>query len=82
MPGTVSLVVKRLGLEADHSPPSIGKVKNGWSYTSSLPISLHGVVLNYEMDISSQRLTLLSTGRTLHYFTYYTRRCTFNCVYF
>jgi len=26
---------KRLGLEADHSPPSVAEVKNAWSYTST-----------------------------------------------
>jgi len=27
--------VKRLGREADHSPPSSAVVKNAWSYTST-----------------------------------------------
>jgi hypothetical protein len=31
----VSLNVKQLGHEADHSLPSIAEVKNVWSYTSS-----------------------------------------------
>jgi len=31
--------------EADHSPPSSTKVKNLWSYTSTHPICLDGVVL-------------------------------------
>jgi hypothetical protein len=31
--------------EADHSPPSSAKVKNPWSYTSTSPIHLHGLVL-------------------------------------
>jgi hypothetical protein len=31
--------------EAHHSPESISKVKNEWSYTST-PIRLHGLVLN------------------------------------
>jgi len=34
----LSLGVKRLGLEADHSPASIAEVKNAWSYTSTPPI--------------------------------------------
>jgi hypothetical protein len=34
------------GGEADHSPPSSPKVKNAWSYTSTPPIYLHGVVLS------------------------------------
>jgi hypothetical protein len=53
MPGALSLGVKRPGREADHSPPTIAKVKNMWSYTSTLPICPHGVVLS------------LSTGTTL-----------------
>jgi hypothetical protein len=35
-----------LGSEADHSPPSRAKVKNVWSYTSTPPICLRGVVLS------------------------------------
>jgi hypothetical protein len=35
--------VKRSGSEADHSPPSSAEMKNVWSYTSILNISLHGV---------------------------------------
>jgi hypothetical protein len=38
--------VKRLGREADHSSPSNAEVKNEWSYTSTPPIRLHGVVLS------------------------------------
>jgi hypothetical protein len=45
IPAAVSLGVKRLGREADHSPPSSTEVKNAWSYTSTLPIRLHGVML-------------------------------------
>jgi hypothetical protein len=33
---TLSVVVKRPGREADHSPPSTAEV-NAWSYTSTLP---------------------------------------------
>jgi hypothetical protein len=46
VPGAVSLAVKRPGREADHSPPSSAEVKNAWSYTSTPPIRLHGVVLS------------------------------------
>jgi hypothetical protein len=35
-PGALSLGVKRLGHEADYSPPSSAEVKNAWSYTSAL----------------------------------------------
>jgi len=34
------------GGKADHSPPSSAEVKNAWSYTSTNPICLHGVVLS------------------------------------
>jgi hypothetical protein len=38
--------IKQPGPEADHSPPSSVEVKNAWSYTSTPPIRLHGVVLS------------------------------------
>jgi hypothetical protein len=37
--------VKRPEHEVDHSPPSSAEIKNAWSYTSTPPIRLHGVVL-------------------------------------
>jgi len=37
---------KRPGREADHSLPSSSRSKNEWSYTSTPPIRLHGVVLS------------------------------------
>jgi len=40
------LGVKWPGHKADHSPPSSDKVKNVWSYTSTLSVCLHGVVLS------------------------------------
>jgi hypothetical protein len=46
VPGALSLGVKRPGREADHSLPSSAEVKNAWSYTSTPPIRLHGVVLS------------------------------------
>jgi len=46
LPEAPSLGVKRPGCEADHSPPSSAEVKNAWSYTSTFPIRLHGVVLS------------------------------------
>jgi hypothetical protein len=45
-PRALSPGVKLLGREADHSPPSCGKVKNAWSYTSTPPIRIHEVVLS------------------------------------
>jgi hypothetical protein len=44
--GALSLGVKRQGSEVDHSPPSRAEVKNAWSYNSTPPIRLHGVVLS------------------------------------
>jgi hypothetical protein len=38
--------VKLPGRESDHSSPSSAEVKNAWSYTSTLPIRLYGVVLS------------------------------------
>lgn len=35
--------LQRLWREANHSPPSSSEVNNGWSYTSTPPICLHGV---------------------------------------
>jgi hypothetical protein len=37
--------IKRLGREADHSPPTNAEVKKIWIYIHS-PIRLHGVVVN------------------------------------
>jgi hypothetical protein len=34
------------GGNAYHSPPSSAEVKNAWSYTSTPPVRLHGVVLS------------------------------------
>jgi hypothetical protein len=45
--GALSLGLKRPVREADHSPPSSAEVNNAWSYTSTPPIRLHGVVLIY-----------------------------------
>jgi hypothetical protein len=44
--GALSLVVKRPGREADHSSPSSAEVEVAWSYASTPPIRLHGVVLS------------------------------------
>jgi hypothetical protein len=46
VPCVFSLGVKRPGGEADHSPPSSADVKNAWSYTSTPPVCLHGVMLS------------------------------------
>jgi hypothetical protein len=44
-PGVFSLGVKRPGCEAELSSLSSAEVKNAWSYTSTSPQRLHGVVL-------------------------------------
>jgi hypothetical protein len=44
--GDISLGVKWLGCEADHSPPPSAKVKNGWGYTSTSPVHCHIMVLS------------------------------------
>jgi hypothetical protein len=41
VPWALSLGIKQLRCEADHSPPSSAEVKNVWSYTSTPPIHLH-----------------------------------------
>jgi hypothetical protein len=46
VPGALFLEVKRPKRDADHSPPSSAEVKNKWSYTSTPPVRLHGVVLS------------------------------------
>jgi hypothetical protein len=47
VPGALSLEVKRPGREADHSPLSSAKVnERSYSYTSTPPIHLHGMVLS------------------------------------
>jgi hypothetical protein len=46
VPRALSLGVKRLGREADHSPPSSSRSKTEWSYTSTPLIRLHGMVLS------------------------------------
>jgi hypothetical protein len=43
---TLSLGLKRPGRETDHLSPSSADVKSVWSYTSTPPIRLHGVVLS------------------------------------
>jgi len=43
--------VKRPGCKAGHSHQPSAEVKNAWSYTSSLPISLHSLVLNFNLFI-------------------------------
>jgi hypothetical protein len=46
VPGEIPWGVKRPRREADHSPPSNVKIKNG-EILPPLPIRLHGLVLNF-----------------------------------
>jgi hypothetical protein len=46
VPGVLSMGVKRPWRESDHSSPSSAEVKNAWTYTSTTPVHLHGVVLS------------------------------------
>jgi hypothetical protein len=46
VPGALSLGVKQLGREADHSLLSSAEVNDAWSYTSTPPIHLYGMVLS------------------------------------
>jgi hypothetical protein len=50
VPGALSPGVKHPGHEADHSPPSSSEVKNAWSYISTPPIRLHGVMFNQAQE--------------------------------
>jgi hypothetical protein len=49
---TPTLGVKRPGREADQSSPSSTEVKNAWSYTSTNPIHLRGVLFSYSAGIN------------------------------
>jgi len=48
--GALSLGIKQLGREANHSPPSSVEVKKAWSYISIPPVCLHGMVLSYSTE--------------------------------
>jgi hypothetical protein len=50
--GSFSLELKRPGSEVDTSSASSAEVKNAWSYTSTSPVRIHGVVLNQAMGAS------------------------------
>jgi hypothetical protein len=48
--GALSLGVKQRGREADHSPPSSAEVRNAWSYTSTPPKRLDGVMHSWKKE--------------------------------
>jgi hypothetical protein len=50
----LSLLIKRPGREADHSPSSRAEVKNTWGNTSTLSIRLHGMVLSQTTKAQGQ----------------------------
>jgi hypothetical protein len=54
VPGALFLGIKWWGHEADHSPPCSAEVKNAWSYTSTPPIQLHGVMLSLKNKAHGQ----------------------------
>jgi hypothetical protein len=60
VPGAPYLGVKRPGREADHLTPSSAEVKNEWSYTSTPPIRLYGVVLSLKIKGTNLPLSLSS----------------------
>jgi hypothetical protein len=59
--GALSVGVKWPGREADHSLPSSAEVKNAWSYTSTPPVHLHGLVLSYSTGITLPLPDITST---------------------
>jgi hypothetical protein len=64
--------VKWPGHEADHSPPSSAKVKNVWSYTSTSPIRLHGVVLSWRKHRDNFTLTFYTLPCSHRKYTFQT----------
>jgi hypothetical protein len=47
VPGALTPWIKRLGLEADHShTSSSAEIMSEWSYTSTHPLSTHGMEIN------------------------------------
>jgi len=46
VPSVLTPWVKRPGREADHLPPHSAEVKNTYSYTSTPPTRLHGMILS------------------------------------
>jgi hypothetical protein len=53
VPGAFSLGIKRPGREVDHSPTSSDEDKNAWSYTSTPPVRIHGLVLSWSTRITA-----------------------------
>jgi hypothetical protein len=55
--GVLYPAIKRPGRGADHSPSTSAEVMNAWSYVSTPPIRLCGVVLHEAMHTFSRRGT-------------------------
>jgi hypothetical protein len=64
VPGFFSLGVKRPGRDANHSPPPSAEVKNSWSYTSTPPVRLHGVVLT-TLPLQNKNVRISQHGAVL-----------------
>jgi hypothetical protein len=56
VPVVLSLGAKRPGREVEHSPPSSAEIGNGWSYTSTPTVCLHGVVLSLKKSTGTPLL--------------------------
>jgi hypothetical protein len=63
VPGTLSLGIKRLGREANHSPSSSAEVKEWVEPCLRSPIRLHGVVLIWSTGTTLLYLTLSTTAQ-------------------
>jgi hypothetical protein len=50
------LGIRQLGHEADHSPLSIAKVKNAWSYTSAPPYAFLMCLVKYRGILTLTKL--------------------------
>jgi hypothetical protein len=64
----LSLAVKRLGCEADHSPPSSAEVKNACSYTSAPQYVFMAWCLVKQRDYFTLFCAQLSRGTTLPFY--------------
>jgi hypothetical protein len=62
--------VKQLECEAHHSPPASAQVKNVWSFTSTPPTHLHGVVFRYRSNsiIDIMRFEVFMAMRVMMFF--------------
>jgi hypothetical protein len=87
--GSLSPGVKRPRHEADHSPSTSAGVKNAWSYTSTPPICLHGMVLSeaqgqlYLSLSPFYAITFIRHGKVIIlYWEMFTRNCEFKAAWY